>query len=86
VARSTDDHRNRIHVAAVIVGNFTNYLYALAEDYCKKENLDFHSLYPLIIETAQRMKNSSPSDVQTCPAMRHDNETIDLSESIWSGF
>ena len=77
VARSEDDHRSRLHVAAVIVGNFSNYLYALAEDYCKKEHLDFQSLYPLILETAQRIRTNSPSEVQTGPAMRHDKETIE---------
>jgi predicted short-subunit dehydrogenase-like oxidoreductase (DUF2520 family) len=36
-----DDHRSRIHLASVLVNNFSNHLYALAEQYCIRENLDF---------------------------------------------
>jgi predicted short-subunit dehydrogenase-like oxidoreductase (DUF2520 family) len=71
-----DKSLGNIHVAAVVVGNFTNYLYTLAEEYCRKEGIDFRSLHPLIIETAQRLQSVSPSNVQTGPAVRHDEETI----------
>lgn len=73
---SDDDERTRMHVAAVVVSNFTNYLYSLAEDYCRKEKLDFRSLLPLIEETAQRLRKVSPSSVQTGPAIRQDQDTI----------
>ena len=69
--------RLRLHVAAVIVSNFTNHLYKLAEDYCKNEGLDFKLLIPLIEETAQRLETISPSDAQTGPAFRHDNPTVE---------
>ena len=71
-----DDARLKLHVAAVIVSNFTNHLYALAEEYCKKEGLDFKQLLPLIEETAARVKTISPKKTQTGPALRHDKETI----------
>lgn len=71
-----DDERLKMHVAAVIVSNFTNHLYKLAEDYCKKEGLDFQQLIPLIEETAQRLKSISPASAQTGPAIRHDEPTI----------
>jgi len=45
-----DKERLKLHVAAVIVSNFTNHLYKLAEDYCKREGLDFKQLLPLIEE------------------------------------
>ncbi len=76
VAHAGDDARLKLHVAAVIVSNFTNYLYALAEDYCKKEGIDFKELLPLIEETATRIKYISPQIVQTGPAVRNDEETI----------
>ena len=66
----------KLHVAAVVVSNFTNHLYTLAEDYCLKEGLDFKQLLPLIEETALRIKNTSPKLAQTGPAIRHDKETI----------
>lgn len=76
VVHAGNDERIKLHVAAVFVNNFTNYLYALAEEYCKKEGIDFKLLLPLIEETALRIKTNSPKSVQTGPAMRHDNETI----------
>lgn len=71
-----DDDRLRLHVAAVVVSNFTNHLYTLAEEYCKKEGLHFKQLLPLIEETAMRIRNVSPRQAQTGPAIRHDKETI----------
>lgn len=76
VREAGDDKRLKLHVAAVVVSNFTNHLYALAEDYCKKEGLDFTQLIPLINETATRMNEVSPRLSQTGPALRHDAETI----------
>lgn len=75
MAADTED-RLKLHVAAVIVSNFTNHLYKLAEDYCRKEGLDFKQLQPLIEETALRLRQVSPSQSQTGPAVRHDHDTI----------
>lgn len=76
VMAAGDDKRLKMHVAAVIVNNFTNHLYALTEDYCKKEGISFKELIPLIEETAMRLKTASPSDTQTGPAARQDTPTI----------
>jgi predicted short-subunit dehydrogenase-like oxidoreductase (DUF2520 family) len=73
---ASDDQRLRLHVAAVIVSNFTNHLYALAEDYCKKEGVDFKMLHPLISEVANRIQYASPHEMQTGPAIRNDQITI----------
>ena len=56
------EDRMKLHVAAVIVNNFTSHLYALAEQYCKKEGIDFRQLVPLIEETVHRLKTNSPGD------------------------
>jgi predicted short-subunit dehydrogenase-like oxidoreductase (DUF2520 family) len=77
VVQAGDDSRLKLHVAAVIVSNFTNHLYLLAEEYCKKESLDFKQLLPLIEETALRIKDISPKQAQTGPAIRHDKETLE---------
>jgi predicted short-subunit dehydrogenase-like oxidoreductase (DUF2520 family) len=77
VQRTTDEERLKLHTAAVIVSNFTNHLYAIAEDFCKSEHIDFNLLKPLILETAQRIMNMSPADVQTGPAVRKDIQTLD---------
>ncbi len=77
VMEASDDQRLKLHIAAVIVSNFTNHLYTLAEEYCKKEGLDFKQLLPLIEETAFRVEDISPRQAQTGPAIRHDKETIE---------
>jgi predicted short-subunit dehydrogenase-like oxidoreductase (DUF2520 family) len=76
VVQASDDDRLKLHVAAVVVSNFTNHLYVLAAEYCRKEGLDFKQLLPLIEETALRIRNTSPELAQTGPAIRHDKETI----------
>lgn len=77
VQRVTDENRLKLHAAAVIVSNFTNHLFALAEEFCVKEKVDFEMLKPLILETAQRIQNASPSALQTGPAIRKDIQTLD---------
>lgn len=76
VVQAGDDARLKLHIAAVLVSNFTNHLYALAEEYCRKEGLDFKQLLPLIEETSSRIQSISPKDAQTGPAIRHDKETL----------
>jgi predicted short-subunit dehydrogenase-like oxidoreductase (DUF2520 family) len=82
VIETNDDSRLKYHVAATIVNNFTNYLFSLAESFCKKENISFTVLQPLIEETVMRLRNSSPRDAQTGPAIRQDQETITKHRKI----
>lgn len=77
-----DSKRLNLHIAAVIVSNFSNYLFTLGEDFCKKENIAFEYLLPLIEETVHRMQNTPPSSMQTGPAIRKDQNTIDLHKRI----
>jgi predicted short-subunit dehydrogenase-like oxidoreductase (DUF2520 family) len=71
------DQRLKIHLAAVFVNNFANYLYAQAYDYLKKEKQNhFHLLQPLIKQTVKKIKTLPPSEVQTGPARRNDMVTI----------
>lgn len=72
-----DEERLKLHAAAVIVSNFTNHLYTLTDEFCKKEKLQFDTLQPLISAIADRLRLFAPASVQTGPAMRHDTRTID---------
>lgn len=76
VQQSDDASRLRLHTAAVIVSNFTNHLYTLTYDYCSREGLDFSLLVPLITETADRLWQYAPAQMQTGPAARNDVVTI----------
>lgn len=75
-AQADDNARLKLHIAAVIVNNFTNHLYTLVQDYCKKEGISFKELLPLIEETTSRLKENAPAITQTGPAERNDEETI----------
>ena len=77
VVEADDATRVKLHLAAVMVNNFTNHLYALVEKYCKDEDLDFYLLQPLIRETAARLDTISPAKSQTGPAVRGDTTTIE---------
>jgi predicted short-subunit dehydrogenase-like oxidoreductase (DUF2520 family) len=76
VSFAGDEQRLQLHLGAVMVNNFTNHLYVLAQEYCHKQGLDFALLHPLIQETALRVQNNNAVDVQTGPALRNDEETI----------
>jgi predicted short-subunit dehydrogenase-like oxidoreductase (DUF2520 family) len=78
--------RLRLHASAVLVNNFTNYLYSVAEDFCKNEEVDFNLLKPLIVETAHRIENNSPSKVQTGPAHRRDITTLEKHLRLFSAY
>jgi predicted short-subunit dehydrogenase-like oxidoreductase (DUF2520 family) len=69
--------RQVLHVAAVFANNFTNYLYALADNLLRKHELDFDLIRPLIKETAKKVQNNAPDSVQTGPARRNDKKIMD---------
>lgn len=76
VTIADDKERLKFHVAAVLVNNFTNHLFAMGDEFCNKENIDFQKLFPLIDETVHRVKRNPPQSVQTGPAIREDIYTL----------
>ncbi len=72
----TDEQRKHLHIAAVFVNNFSNHLFALAQDYCEKHQLDYQLLMPLIHETITKIDTILPKDAQTGPAKRKDTEIV----------
>lgn len=76
VRQAGNAERLKLHLAATMVNNFTNYLYTLAADFCQREKVDFSMLLPLIKETAGRLSHFPPRDIQTGPAIRGDQRTI----------
>ena len=74
---ATDAERARLHLAATVVNNFSNHLFALAYDYCREEDLSFEMLLPLIKKTVDNLGGMDPSLLQTGPAKRHDTGTIE---------
>ncbi|SFW61137.1 Rossmann-like domain-containing protein [Sinomicrobium oceani] len=70
------DQRRSLHLSAVFVNNFTNYMYTIGHELCKENRLPFDLLRPLIRETAAKIEDVSPEEAQTGPARRHDESTI----------
>ena len=66
-----------IHVAAVFACNFSNYLFALAEQLLNKQGFELDILRPLIAETLNKSLDIGSEQAQTGPAVRGDLETLD---------
>ena len=69
--------RKALHIAAVYVNNFVNYLYQIGHEICIDNNVEFEILKPLILETANKLMTLSPQEAQTGPAKRNDKQTIE---------
>ncbi len=76
VQKINSDQRKTIHLAAVFACNFSNHLYNIASDILKSKKLSLDILQPLIEETANKVRNNSPAQMQTGPAIRGDQKTM----------
>lgn len=76
--------RKKIHLAAVFACNFSNHLYAIAEELLEKDGLSLDLLRPLMEETTKKALNNSPAVVQTGPAKRKDEEVMKSHEVLLS--
>jgi len=74
----SEEERAKLHVGAVFVNNFTNYLFAVAQQFCQQESIDFNLLLPLMQETVDKVKDNplNISQLQTGAAARGDLNTI----------
>ncbi|MCF8303404.1 MAG: DUF2520 domain-containing protein [Bacteroidales bacterium] len=71
-----EEQRQILHVAAVFVSNFTNYMFHLAEDITSHHKIDPEILRPLIRETVHKLQHMSAYHAQTGPAARGDENTM----------
>ncbi|WP_196894379.1 Rossmann-like and DUF2520 domain-containing protein [Aureivirga marina] len=70
------EQRKILHVAAVFVNNFTNYIYQMGSEICETYDIPFEILIPLIQETSNKIESLHPKEAQTGPAKRNDKTTI----------
>lgn len=68
--------RKKLHLSAVFANNFSNHMFALAEELCEENQLDFELLKPLISETGKKVMSIPPEEAQTGPARRHDSMVL----------
>ncbi len=76
VRKVTSAERKILHLCAVFVNNFTNYMYIIGTDICEAHGLDAALLQPLIQETARKTGLMDPKWAQTGPARRGDQQTM----------
>lgn len=76
VCELSSEKRRSLHLAAVFACNFTNHIYALAEEILQKEGLSRDYLFPLIDETASKIHEMPAREAQTGPAIRYDENII----------
>jgi predicted short-subunit dehydrogenase-like oxidoreductase (DUF2520 family) len=69
--------RKQLHLAAVFACNFTNHLLGISRELLEKSSLPNTLLLPLIQETVSKAMQQHPFQVQTGPAVRHDQNVID---------
>lgn len=77
VTEADSAQRKILHVAAVFACNFTNHMYDIASRIMDEAGLPYSMLHPLIKETAAKAVSMPPSQAQTGPAVRGDNQVMD---------
>lgn len=70
------EKRKALHVAAVFANNFSNHMYAIAEELLSEEGVSFEIIRPLIETTASKIHRKHPASIQTGPAVRNDQKII----------
>lgn len=78
----SSEGRKHLHLAAVFACNFTNHCYNLAEEVLSKYDIPFEVMLPLIDETARKVHNVSPYNAQTGPAVRYDENVINMQRDM----
>lgn len=78
----SSEKRQFLHLTGVFACNFVNHLYNISEHILKERNIPFNIAIPLIEETANKIKDLSPSDAQTGPALRLDMNVIEKHLSL----
>ncbi|MBX0333444.1 DUF2520 domain-containing protein [Pontibacter sp. HSC-14F20] len=69
--------RKQLHLAAVFACNFTNHLLGISRQLLQQAALPDTLLQPLIQETITKAMQQHPFQVQTGPAVRHDQNVIE---------
>ncbi|WP_069660012.1 Rossmann-like and DUF2520 domain-containing protein [Arcticibacter eurypsychrophilus] len=84
--KMSSEERSVLHLAAVFACNFSNHLYSLSSEILQQRGLDFNLLKPLIAETAAKIQNHPPNEVQTGPAIRNDLFTLAKHKELLTNY
>jgi len=80
------DHERRkmVHLAAVFINNFTNYMLTAGNEMASKAGLSLNIFEPLIRETITKALDNGPEKSQTGPAIRNDLNTVEMHLELLS--
>jgi predicted short-subunit dehydrogenase-like oxidoreductase (DUF2520 family) len=76
------EQRKAAHLAAVVLNNFVNHLYALTQELCATQGIDPLIFNPLVQQTADQYASLQAALFQTGPAKRGDQESIEKHLAI----
>lgn len=71
-----EKQRLALHLAAVFACNFTNAMYGIAHNILTEANLDWAMILPLLQNTLDKTKLTTPQAAQTGPAKRGDHNVM----------
>jgi len=71
------NQRRMLHLAAIFVNNFTNYMLTIGKEVTLRAGFPFEILVPLLRETMSKALDNGPENSQTGPAVRNDQNTIE---------
>lgn len=70
------NQRQWLHIMGVFSSNFSNLMYHITSQIASEQNIPFSIVYPLIEQTAAKIKTNAPATVQTGPAIRGDKKVM----------
>lgn len=82
VTQISSEQRQKLHLAAVFVNNFSNHCFTIAQDICEENDLSFDLLRTLLETTAIKALTNRPDTIQTGPAKRNDQATLATHKSF----
>jgi predicted short-subunit dehydrogenase-like oxidoreductase (DUF2520 family) len=72
----SDEQKQIAHLTATITNNFSNHLFTIGHEICKKNNIPFSLIIPILELTIQKLNTTAPANNQTGPALRGDASTM----------
>ncbi len=81
----TSKQRTQVHLAAVFGCNFVNLVWQVTEKLLQEQNLEFQILEPLFRETLEKALLLNPTNAQTGPAIRGDQNILSKHQQMLEG-
>jgi predicted short-subunit dehydrogenase-like oxidoreductase (DUF2520 family) len=86
VLEANSNQRRTIHLSAIFANNFVNHLLGISSAILETQHVKFHNLQPLLLETIEKATTSNPFQIQTGPAIRNDEPTLEMHRKILENY